>query len=64
MLVLFQRVTGSDSTGDLQLSDFTFSTDLSGPVDMYIRQNVKRGINGSSKKDITFRCALSVRVII
>jgi site-specific recombinase XerD len=38
--------------GYLQLSDFTFSTDLSGPVDMYIRLNVKRGIKSKAARRI------------
>ncbi|WP_024873427.1 hypothetical protein [Tolumonas lignilytica] len=38
--------------GYLQLSDFTFSTDLSGPVDMYIRLNVKRGIKSKAARRV------------
>lgn len=38
--------------GYIQLSDFTFSTDLSGPVDMYIRLNVKRGIKSKAARRV------------
>lgn len=38
--------------GYIQLSDFTFSTDPSGPVDMYIRLNLKRGIKSKAGRRI------------
>ena len=41
-----------NEAGYIQLSDFTFAIDTSGPVDMYVRPNVKRGIKSKAARRI------------